>query len=100
MLGYSDGGMTLKATLEDYTEIANGKRPDDFGKTVFPAKNFDPSRPFRETLPPQSILTLFFGGCSCNSYRNLYRLGLRWGSQKRPFFGGGAWLVVYIAQVV
>ena len=48
MMGHSDGGAILKSTLEAYTEAANGKRPDDFGKTVFPAKDFDPAKPFRE----------------------------------------------------
>lgn len=40
LMGHTDGGETLTATLETYTATAKGERADDFGKTVFPAKNF------------------------------------------------------------
>lgn len=48
MMGHDDGGKALAATLETYTAAANGKRADDFGKTVFPAKNFSATEPLRE----------------------------------------------------
>lgn len=40
-----DDATVLTATLEAYTEAANGKRKDDFGKTVFPSKNFLATEP-------------------------------------------------------
>lgn len=49
MMGHTDGGKVLKETLETYTATANGQAGDDeFGKTVFPAKNFAPADPFCE----------------------------------------------------
>lgn len=40
-----DDASVLTATLEAYTEAANGKRADDFGKTVFPSKEFLATEP-------------------------------------------------------
>lgn len=40
-----DDATVLTATLEAYTQAANGKRKDDFGKTVFPSKNFVATEP-------------------------------------------------------
>lgn len=48
MMGHADGGEVLAATLETYTEVANGRRVDVFGKTVFPAKNFGATDPLCE----------------------------------------------------
>lgn len=39
-MGHTDGGKMLTETLGAYTATTNGEREDDFGKTVFPAKNF------------------------------------------------------------
>ena len=49
LMGHTDGGETLTETLEAYTATAKGEREDDFGKTVFPAKNFSPKEPLRES---------------------------------------------------
>lgn len=43
-----DDASVLTATLEAYTEAANGKRADDFGKTVFPSKEFLATEPLCE----------------------------------------------------
>lgn len=48
MMGHGDGGKTLTETLEAYTATAKGERPDDFGKTVFPAKDFAADKPLCE----------------------------------------------------
>lgn len=40
MMKLEDGGKALAETLEAYTAVANGGGADEFGKTVFPAKNF------------------------------------------------------------
>lgn len=48
MMGHDDGGAALAATLETYTEVANGRSADVFGKTVFPAKNFGATDPLCE----------------------------------------------------
>ncbi len=48
MMGHSDGGKTLTETLETYTATARGERPDDFGKTVFPATDFATDKPLCE----------------------------------------------------
>lgn len=47
MMGHADATV-LTATLESYTEAANGKRADDFGKTVFPSKDFSATEPLCE----------------------------------------------------
>lgn len=55
MMGHTDGGKTLTETLEAYTATANGKRVDDFGKTVFPAKNFSADEALCEFEPGRVI---------------------------------------------
>lgn len=47
MMGHNDATV-LTATLDAYTGAANGKRADDFGKTVFPSKNFVATEPLCE----------------------------------------------------
>lgn len=48
IMGHDDGGEMLMETLKAYTATANGERTDDFGKTVFPSKNFAAEEEFCE----------------------------------------------------
>lgn len=50
MAKFEDGGKALRETLEIYTAVANGDGTDEFGKTVFPVKNFIPDEPLCEYL--------------------------------------------------
>lgn len=62
MLGHDDGGKSLMSTLEEYTEAANGKRADAYGKTVFPAKNFSFAEPLCEIYHPALVLCVYVLG--------------------------------------
>lgn len=48
MMGHEDGGKALTATIDAYSKAANGDGADEFGKTVFPSKNFSADQPLCE----------------------------------------------------
>eukprot|EP00752_Nemacystus_decipiens_P001221 g1221.t1 len=55
VMGHADGGKTLTETLEAYTAAAKGEREDDFGKSVFPAKDFSPEEPLHIAIITPAI---------------------------------------------